>query len=221
MKLLLIEQDPNTRKKLERVLSDEFIVDSANTGQKGEDLAYSNHYDVVLTDMILPDTDGDNLCALIKSKDPKLPVVLMSRSSIVEDKVRAFNNGADDYITKPVNTRELKARLRASIRKLPRIDDQRIYKIRELVLDLNKKLVTYGKDRIDLRRKEMQVLEFLMINEGRVVSRMEILEHIWDVDTDPFTNTVEVHIKRLRDKIEKPYNEKFITTRHGIGYMFE
>lgn len=221
MRLLIIDQDPRSSKNLSRILADDYVVDATNTGEKGEHLAYANNYDAILMELVLPDIDGEELCTLIKSRLKSTPVIIVTKLSTIADKERAFDSGADDYIVKPVNSRELKARLKASIRKLPRVESLKILSVRELSLDLNRRLVMYKTHRIDLRKKEMQLLEFLMINTGRVVTRIEILENVWDMNTNPFTNTVEVHLKRLRDKIEKPYNESFISTVHGIGYIME
>ncbi len=221
MKILIIDQDPRAQSKLKRVLSDDYIVDTAETAEKGEMLTYESKYDAIIIDMVLPDMDGQDLCSMLKARMKNTPILILTNLDSVSDKERAFENGADDYLVKPVNTRELKARLKASIRKSPRLDELGVLKVRDLVMDLDKRLVSYRGERVDLRKKEMQVLEFLMFNKGRVVTRMEVLENVWDMNTNPFTNTVEVHIKRIRDKIDLRFNDSFIYTRHGIGYLFE
>lgn len=220
MKVLLIDSDPRVTKKLAKHLSDFCIVDVAFNGEEGEQLAYSNKYDLILAESYLPDIDGEDLCTVIKSR-VNVPIIILSRSSSIADKEKVFDRGADDYIVKPVNIRELKARMKAAVRKGPSQNENEILCIRDLQLDVRKKMVTYKGQRLKLRKKEIQLLEYLLYNKGRVVSRVEILESIWDMNANPFSNTVEVHIKRLRDVLEKPFNEKYIETIHGMGYLVE
>ena len=220
MKVLLIDNDPRIVKKLLRILTDTYIVDVARNAEEGEQLAYATHYDLILMESYLPDMDGEDLCSIIKTR-VKVPIIVMSRSDAVSDKEKLFDRGADDYIVKPINPRELKVRMKAAIRKDSRPAPIQILQAKNLVIDTKKRMVLYKGERIKLRKKEYQLLEYLIYNKGRVVSRTEILESVWDMNANPFTNTVEVHIKRLRDKLEKPFGEKYIETVHGMGYLVE
>lgn len=221
MKILLVDDDSRIRALLKQMLKDEFIVDVATNGSEAEELVYSSHYDVVILDLVLPDIDGAELCSLIKTRLKNLPVIIISGKSGVNDKDRAFDKGADDYLVKPFGSRELKARIRAVVRRGSFESYPTELGIRDLKFDINKKLATYKNTRINLRKKEMQLLEYLLLNKGRVITRTEILENVWDMNANPFTNTVDVHIKRLRDKIERRYNERYIQTIHSLGYLVE
>ncbi len=175
----------------------------------------------MLLDLFLPDVNGDDFCSILKSRLDDVPVIMLGAKITVSDKESALDNGADDFIEKPFNSRELKARIRAVSRRKDKPTRNPELKVRDLKYNLNKRLVTYKEKRLKLRRKELQLLEFLLLNKGIVVTRSEILENVWDMNINPFTNTVEVHIKRLRDKIEKPFDEKYIETVHGIGYIID
>ena len=223
MKLLLIDDDPRVRKTLERILKEEYIVESVGTAHEAEKKIYDSQYDLILLDLILPDMDGEDLCSMIKAYNPNIPIIVLSGKCTVSDKDVAFKKGADDYITKPINPAELKIRIRSQIKRgtngiKPELEN---LKIRGLEFNRMKLIVRYKKERIYLRKKELMMLEFLMLNAGRVITRGEILEKVWDSEVSPFTNTVDVHMKRLRDKIEKPYGENYIETVHGIGYLVE
>lgn len=221
MKILLVDDDSRIRALLKQMLKDEFIIDIASSGEEAENLAYNSHYDAIILDLVLPDIQGDDLCALIKARIKNIPVIIISGKSSILDKDRAFEKGADDYLVKPFGSRELKARIKAVTRRGQIDTNNNKLELRDLKFDINKKLAVYKDQRINLRKKEMQLLEFLLSNKGRVITRNEILENVWDMNANPFTNTVDVHIKRLRDKIEKRYKERYIQTVHGLGYLVE
>ena len=223
MKLLLIDDDPRVIKTLTRFLKDDYIVDTAMNASAAEELAYFNHYDVIVLDLVLPDMDGEDLCALIKARVKNVPIIVISGKATVSDKDIAFGRGADDYLVKPFSKTELKSRLSVLIRRVDVGDTKTLENLtlRGISIDRARRRASYKKQRLKLRKKEIMLLEFLLINRGRVLTRNEILENVWDASINPFTNTVDVHIKRLRDKIEKPLNESFIETVHGIGYLVE
>lgn len=223
MKLLLVDDDPRVTRTLARLLRDDFVLDIVGTAAEAEDHAYYNHYDVIVLDLILPDMDGEDLCALIKARVKNTPIMVISGKQSVADKDLAFNKGADDYLVKPFDTKELKSRLNVLLRRTVVGDSHTLdnLTLRSISIDRLRRKALYKKERIKLRKKELLLLEFLLLNRGRILTRNEILENVWDSNINPFTNTVDVHIKRLRDKIEKPYNENFIETVHGIGYLVE
>ncbi len=223
MKALVIDDDPRIVRRLQRILKDEYVVDIAQSASAGEKLAYNSHYDIILLDLMLPDMDGLDLCSVLKTNTKDIPIMIISDKNSIADIDRAFDKGADDYLMKPLNVRELKARMKALLRRVARSEDlySKTLTLRNLMFDRSRKALFYNEKRVALRKKEMQLIEFLMVNKGRVLTRGEILEHVWDADISVFTNTVDVHMKRLRDKIEKPFNEKYIETVHGLGYIIE
>jgi two-component system OmpR family response regulator len=216
MKVLIIEDNKRLAATIRDKLRKEYVVDVAYTGDKGEYLIYANEYDIILLDLNLPDMDGAEVCKKVRSNGCKVPILVLTGRSDLTDKVRALDIGADDYLTKPFEFAELFARMRSLLRRNENSD----FTSSRLVVDglsldiISREVAMQGKS-INLRQKEFQLLEYLMRNQGRVVTRNQIIEHVWDTDTDPITNTVDVHINSLRRKIINP----FIKTVHGIGYM--
>jgi two-component system OmpR family response regulator len=197
-------------------------MDTADSAKKAEEMLFEGHYDLLIMDLVMPDMGGDVFIKLIRSYMGEIPVIVISGKSSATDKEFAFKSGADDYLVKPVNPIELRARIKAILRRAPVLSEVLPkLSLGNLLLDRTKRMAYYKDQRLKLRKKEMQLLEFFLLNKGRVLTRMEILENVWEADASPFTNTVEVHLKRLRDKIEKPFGEKFIQTVHGIGYLME
>jgi len=221
MKILIVDDDSRVRKLLSKLLKDEFIIDCASNATEAEMLAYSTPYDTILVDLTLPDMDGNELCSLIKTRLPSVPVIAMSDNLSISDKKRVFDNGVDDLLIKPFSVRELKMRIKAVARRFKKIASTPILSVGNLKLNLDNKRVFIDENRVNLRRKELQLLEFLLNNRGRVVGRGEILESVWDRNVNPFTNTVEVHMKRLRDKLKKANGKDYIETVYGLGYMIE
>jgi two-component system copper resistance phosphate regulon response regulator CusR len=218
MRILLVEDDQAMADLVADKIRHQYAVDVAPTGAQGEKLAHENDYDVVIIDYNLPDMDGVALCKNLRTSDIKTPVLMLTGRSEIKDKVSALDAGADDYLTKPFSFEELSARIRALLRRKADTLTQPVLTIEDLTLDLASSSVTRGGNKIELRRKELQLLEYLMRNKGRTLSRNMIVEHIWDSNSDPLTNTVDVHIKYLRDRIDKPYRKKLIKTVYGLGY---
>lgn len=223
MKILIVDDDERSLKSLERNLRDEYVVDTAENGTHAEDLIYSNYYSLIILDLMLPDIDGEDLASVVKTRLPKIPIIAISGKRRAEDKDYALRKGCDDYVIKPISMKELRARMHALLRRYDVIDffTKEKISVRDLVLDRQNKRVFYKEEKIELRKKEIQVLEFLMDNKNRLVTRSDIMENVWDSSSDNQPNTVDVHIRNIRSKIENPYNEKYIHTKHGMGFIFE
>jgi len=221
MKVLLIEDDKQTAKTIKEGLKDYYVVDIAYTGEDGDFRAQVNDYDTIIIDIVLPDIDGITVCKKIREAEIKAPILMLTGKTQVRDKVTALDAGADDYLTKPFSFAELLARVRALIRRNPDTLVSNKLSIGNLSLDVVANMVKRRGRKISLRRKEFSLLEYLMRNQGMVVTRSMILEHVWDSGTNPMTNTVDVHIKSLRDKIDKPFGTDLIKTAHGLGYKIE
>jgi DNA-binding response OmpR family regulator len=195
-----------------------YAVDVAKTGKDGEDLIFSNDYDVIILDVGLPDIDGFKICQEIRENGIKTPIIMLTGRSGVEDKINAFNLGADDYLTKPFSFEELHARIQALIRRSPNLFCADKLVVGDLVLDTASNFAEYKGKRIELRLREFRLLEFLMRNKNKILTRSMIFEHVWNSDDKKQTNTVDVHINYLRNKIDKKFGVKMIKSVHGLGY---
>jgi len=198
MKILLIEDDKNTAEAVKNGLkSHYYTVDSVFTGGEGEINAEVNDYDLVIIDIMdimLPDIDGIEVCRRIRASGIKTPILMLTARLSVEDKVTALDSGADDYLTKPFNLAELLARVRALMRRDVNSLKNNKLKVADLILDTTTYMVKRTDKTIDLRKKELEVLEYLMRNKSKVMSRSMIFEHVWDENSNPFTNVVDVVI---------------------------
>jgi len=221
MKILLIEDDKQTAATIQEALKDYYAVDVAYTGEDGEYQAEVNDYDLIILDLILPDMDGVTVCKNIRESEIKAPILILTGKSEIKDKVKALDSGADDYLIKPFSFNELLARVRALLRRGPDALATNKLSIGGLTLDVVANTVKRKGRKIPLRRKCFRLLEYLMRNKGRVVTRSMILEHVWESSIDPMTNTIDVHIKSLRDKIDKQFGTSLIKTVHGLGYKIE
>ena len=223
MKILVVEDEPKVaafiREGLEHLHHE---VDVAYDGQFGEKLALKNHYQVIILDIIIPFINGVELCRRIKSHKPGTPVLMLTALGTTDDKVTGFEAGADDYLVKPFEFRELVARINAlSKRPQDAGSSSDVLKVADLELDRIKKLARRGDRAIELTAKEYSLLEFLMINRGRVVSRPDIAEKVWEITFDTGTNVVDVYVNILRKKIDKDFETKLIHTRIGMGYILK
>lgn len=218
MRILIVEGDKKVVTLLKHRLEEEgFVIDTANDGTKGSFLARINEYDLIILESLLPCKNGQCVCKEIRSKGKNMPILILSVQSDVETKVRLLNSGADDYLTKPFSFEELLARVRALMRR-PRIIENNILKVEDLALNKNRQAVNRGDGEIYLTRKEFSLLEYLMKNQGMILSRGMIMEHVWDMNSDPFSNTIETHILNLRRKIERKNRKQLIQTLPGRGY---
>ncbi len=223
MRVLLIEDNHKIANAIKKGLEQEsFAVDLAYEGLKGYDLAATEDYDVIVLDLMLPQMDGITICKKLRHvENIHTPILILTAKGRVEDRVEGLNCGADDYLTKPFSFSELLARIRALSRRPKKIIDT-VLKCKGLTLDTTNYTVKRNNKEIELTKKEFALLQFLMRNKGRIVSKEKIINHIWDYDADVLPNTVEVYIGYLRNKIEKPYKgEKLIHTVRGFGYKLE
>ncbi len=219
MKILLIEDDQEIVRSLTLALKEAgFVIDVAADGEQGRNLAIINNYDLVILDYNLPQLNGREVLKEIRRKKNKLPVMILTVRSEIDDKVELLNCGADDYLTKPFSLAELLARIRAILRRPTLLSDD-ILKIGTLRLNSNTLKTEYNNKNINLTNKEFSLLEYLMRNKGHVLSRQAIMESVWDINADPFSNTIEVHIMRLRQKLNN--KNKLIFTYPGRGYKID
>jgi DNA-binding response OmpR family regulator len=218
MRILLIEDDLSIAQTIRDGIKNQHVVDIAHDGQKGLSQAETNQYDTIILDVTLPDIDGIQICHQLRADHITTPILMLTGKDSIQDKVQALDAGADDYLTKPFHFAELQARLRALHRRPTKTFQKNRVTVGELSIDPVNRLVTHGTSPIELRRKEFLLLEYLMRHANQVVTRNMILEHVWEEDADPSTNTIDVHIKYLRDKIDKPFGTKHLKTVHGLGY---
>jgi DNA-binding response OmpR family regulator len=221
MKILLVEDEKAMNRTLKKELSNDYIVKAVFSGKEGEYLANVNDYDIIILDVLLPDIDGITLCQTIRSNHIKTPILMLTGISEITKKIIALDSGADDYLIKPFHFVELRARIRALLRRQPEIISSRFLIIADLQLDLINKTVRRGEQVIILRRKELQILEYFMRHVGKIITRDSFLEHLWDSANESFANTIDVHIKYLRDQVDRPFEKKLIKTVYGFGYKIE
>ncbi len=217
MRILIVDDNKEIRDLLKVGFESEmFSVDTAEDGEKGSYIARTNDYDVIILDNIMPKKTGAEVCREIRRAGKKTPIILLSVESDSEEKTKLLTLGADDYVAKPFSFRELLARVKAIMRR-PRVTVAENLVTGDLCLNSRTQVVTLGKKTIYLTRKEYSLLELLLRHSGEVVSRGSIMEHVWDLDGNPFSNTIETHIFNLRKKIGKGRN-KMITNVPGRGY---
>lgn len=221
MKLLLIEDNKPLAESLKKQLGKTFIIDVAHSGEDGLHHALNGSYDVIVLDLGLPDRNGHDICRAIRGNAISTPILILTGVDDVESRVALLDDGADDYLTKPFNVAELRARLGALLRRPTDTYTANVLKVHDLTLDPVRRSVERGGMPISLRRKEFDILEYLVRNQGRPVTRAMILDHAWDGSKDAWNNTVDVHIKHLRDKVDRPFATPLIQTAYGIGYMVD
>ncbi len=221
MRILLIEDDPEASKTIKQALKPYYVVETAATCEEGESKVQTAEYDCLLLDCFLPDIDGIRLCKKLRESGFNKSLIILTGNGEIRNKVNALNGGADDYILKPFNIDELRARIEASIRRSLGTPGFDILTVGDLLLDLTRRKATRGGEELKLKRKEFDLLEFLMRNSGRVVTRPMIFDSLWDSNDDNFTNVIDVHIKYLRDSVDKGFDKKLIKTVHGCGYKIE
>jgi len=224
MKILLIEDDPGLLSQLQNLLSEQrYLIDTAAEGKSALDKIFAESYDLIILDIMLPEVDGLTILQEMRQAEIITPVLLLTAKGSVEDRVKGLDYGADDYLTKPFSIAELLARIRALLRRPGRECDT-ILTVGNISLDTVSRKVTKDNKNLLLTPKEFSLLEFLLYNKNRPVSRITLSEHVWGDDFDPFTmsNTIDVHLKNLRHKIDPPgSNKSLINTVRGIGFMVQ
>jgi DNA-binding response OmpR family regulator len=222
MRALLVEDDPAIAEFVARGLREAgFAVDSAADGDAALDRTRQQPYDVAVVDLMLPRRDGLSLIDEMRRRGIGTPVLILSARRSVDDRVKGLQAGGDDYLTKPFAFAELLARVQALVRRATRAPEPTTLTVDELALDLLSRRVTRAGKAIDLRPREFALLEYLMRNAGRVVSKTMILSHVWEYTFDPQTNIVDVLVSRLREKIDRPFERKLLHTVRGVGYVLK
>jgi len=222
MRVLIVEDDKTTMEFLTTGFeSAGYIVVSANSGPEGLVKAVRESFDLIIIDVMLPGLSGFEVIKQIRQNDCKVPIIILSARNEEENKIRGLECGADDYQTKPFSLTELLARANAQIRRATAVSEPTELHVADLRLDLVSRKVFRGASRILLQPLEFQLLEYLMRNKGRVVSRTTIMEHVWEYNFDPHTNVVDSRICHLRDKIDKNFEPKLLQTIRGFGYVLE
>ncbi len=221
MRLLLIEDDRGIAGALQAALGSYYSIDVSHTGLGGINLAREQDYDCILLDLNLPDITGLRVCELLRNQGCQAPILILTAESQVLNKIKLLDAGADDYLTKPFSLGELKARMRV-VERRSKNGKRSQTKIThgDVTLDTATHTAARSGLTISLRRKEFSILECLMLHPGEVVSRRKLGEYAWSELDSPWANTIDVHIKMLRDKIDRPFDTATIRTIHGIGYKF-
>jgi len=219
MRILVIEDEEKVSRFVVRGLSAErFAVDMARDGKSGWELAQTYQYDLIILDLMLPQLSGGEVLRKVRRANSQVPVLVLTARDSLGDKVEHFEAGADDYLTKPVAFAELLVRVKALLRRGPVVRTS-VLRVADLELDRLAQQVKRAGKRIELTSKEYGVLEYLMANAGRVLSRTMILEHVWDQSFDGATNIVDVYVRHLRSKVDDPQDPKLIRTIRGLGYL--
>lgn len=221
MKILVIEDEKEFALSLKNLLKPEYAVDLAFSTDEGSYHLKEYEYDVIILGIGLPDKNGSVLCKELRENGVKSPILVLTDEFATEKKIEALDSGADDYLVKPFNVDELQARLRALLRRGFQDIKSSVLTVGDLSIDIKEKTVMRGDIPIILQRKEFQILEYFMRNPGKLITRDNLLEHVWDSGCDSVANIVDVHIKYLRDKVDRSFPKKLIKTVYGLGYKLE
>jgi len=221
MNLLLVEDEPSVVSVISRGLTDEgFTVSIAPDGLIGKQMAIENQFDLIILDIMLPGINGLELCKIIKDQKPNTPIIMLTALGTTENVVNGLDNGADDYLIKPFKFAELFARIRMLLRRYHGVVSQdQIVSIADLQLNLSAKTVKRNQQEIILTATEYRLLEYMAKNKSKILSRIDILENVWDIDFNLGTNVVDVYVNYLRKKIDKNSDQKLIHTAVGLGYI--
>jgi two-component system OmpR family response regulator len=222
MRILLVEDDVKIASFVSKGLKKAgYAVDHATDGEEGFHLAVTEPYDAAIIDIMLPKMDGLSVIERLRQQKINIPVIILSAKRSVDDRVKGLQTGGDDYLTKPFSFSELLARVQGLIRRASRVAESVRLNVGDLSMNLLTREVRRGEERIELQPREFALLEYLMHNTGRVVSKTMILEHVWDFSFDPQTNVVDVLVSRLRNRVDRNFEKKMIHTIRGVGYVLK
>ncbi|SNR43711.1 MULTISPECIES: response regulator transcription factor [Hymenobacter] len=221
MKILLVEDEPKLAAFVKKGFENEgYEIDLAYDGQMGRAFFQRQPYDLAVLDVNLPYINGFELCRIIRAEQPQLPVLLLTALDSLDDKVTGFEAGADDYLAKPFAFKELLLRARALTKRAAATESGRqVLRMADLELNLDSKIVTRAGQRIDLTTREYALLEHLLLNRGKIISRVDIAERVWELDFDTSTNVIDVYVSYLRKKLDRDFTPKLIHTVVGMGYV--
>jgi DNA-binding response OmpR family regulator len=220
MRILLVEDNVKLAGYMKQMLEENsYSVDVYIDGETGERIARSDSYDLVILDVMLPVRSGLDVCKNLRKDDVNLPIIMITAKGDIDDRVEGLDSGADDYLVKPFDMKELLARVKALLRR-PQTTFNNVVKVQDLVIDSNKHEVTRKGINLSLTLKEYSILEYLMLNAGTVITREQLLEHCWDFAYSAFSNITDVYIRQLRKKLQDN-DEKYIQTIRGVGYKFK
>ncbi|MDR3716454.1 MAG: response regulator transcription factor [Puia sp.] len=223
--ILIIEDEERVASLIKKGLEELGLSATiAPDGTEGRRLALNNGFDLVITDILLPGLNGVDLCRELRQELPDLPIIMLTALGTTDDKVEGFDAGANDYLVKPFDFRELYVRIRELLKRKAnrnQTGEKKLLKVADLEMDLKTRIVQRNKKEINLTRKEFRLLEYMMINKGRVLSRAEIAENVWETSFDTGTNFIDVYINYLRRKVDKEHGVKLIHTRPGVGFIFK
>jgi heavy metal response regulator len=221
MRILIVEDEKKVAAFIKKGLEEEtYAVDVAYDGEEGLYLGMENQYDLIILDLMLPVIDGLEVLSRLRGNKVDTPILLLTAKDSVEDKVTGLNTGADDYLTKPFAFSELLARIRVLLRR-GKAETKTVLQVDGLTLDLVSHKVNRNGEEIELTGKEYSLLEYFMRNQGKVLTRTMIAEHVWDYNFDTFTNVIDVYVNHLRKKIDKSYPDKLLHTLRGVGYIMK
>jgi two-component system, OmpR family, copper resistance phosphate regulon response regulator CusR len=224
IKILLIEDEKKIADSISKGLKElDYHIETAYDGKIGLRLFESGSFNLVITDINLPGINGFDLCKIIRNRNQHIPVLMLTAFSATNDKIEGFDSGADDYMVKPFEFKELVVRIRALLKRTlnQQLPSGNILKVADLEMNVDSKEVTRDSKSISLTAKEFQLLEYFMRNRNRVISRNDIAEKVWELDFDTKTNVIDVYVNFLRKKIDKNFNIKLIHTQVGMGYMMK
>lgn len=222
MEILVIEDERKVAELIKRGLEEyDYAVSVAFDGKTGMAMAFSKNYDLIITDIVLPEVNGIEICKQIRAAKPNVPIIMLTALGTTDDKVEGFDAGADDYLVKPFDFRELHARIKVLLKR--NLNDVNKSEIKYASLEMNLKTKSVKRDgkEIELTPKEFKLLEYMMTNPERVLSRSEIAEKVWETHFDTGTNFIDVYINYLRKKVDKDFHEKLIHTRSGMGFILK
>ncbi len=220
MRILLVDNDIESLQKLRAGIDDHYIVDVANNGEEGAYLSQANEYSAIVLESGLKDITEPDFCKQTREHNKEVPILILQKEADLETRLKTLDCGADAVLAEPVNELELKAYLRVLISRSQKISHDEILRVGDLSLNTKTKEASRQKTKISLRRKEYDILYCLMLNKNNVISKEQLLENAWDYGIETFSNTLEVNMKNLRDKIDKPFKKKLIKTVYGFGYKF-